>query len=91
MLADLPGRIQSKAEELFGIFMKDPYDPILENEDLYDTKRGRHRRGSRSVSVTRRYRAIYVVDNGTKGDEPEQYCWYWVGSHEDYNNFIGSK
>jgi hypothetical protein len=38
--------------------------------------------GSRSVAITRRYRAIYVVDGDTN-------VWYWCGSHEDYNNFVG--
>ena len=26
--------------------------------------------------------ALYVVDGGTN-------VWYWIGSHEDYNDFIG--
>lgn len=35
-----------------------------------------------SVSITMQYRAIYVVDGDTN-------VWYWIGSHSDYNNFIG--
>ena len=75
----------------FKLFCKDPHDPMLENEELHDKRKGRHRNGSRSVSITRRYRAIYVVDNGKDGDEEDQCCWYWIGSHEDYNSFVKSK
>ena len=91
MFARLPERIRNLAKEQFRRFEKDPHDPMLENEDCYDSRKGRHRAGSRAVSLTRRYRALYVVDNGPDGKQPKQYCWYWVGSHEDYNNFIGSK
>ncbi len=57
-------------------------DPVLGNHSLKDTKKGRHRKGSRAVSVTLKYRAIYVVEGRTN-------VWYWIGSHEDYNNFVG--
>jgi len=84
----LPSTIQEMARQLFEIFKKDPFDPLLHNEDLYDSKKGRHRKGSRKVEITRRYRAIYVIDNGPDGRSEEQICWYWVGSREDYANFI---
>lgn len=90
-LAGLPKEVRDLAQLCFEQFCKDPYDPTLENEDLYDTKKGRHRTGSRSIAISRRYRAIYVVDNGRDGDEEEQNCWYWIGSHSDYNGFTGSK
>jgi hypothetical protein len=31
-----------------------------------------------------KYRAIYVVEGGLN-------LWYWIGSHNDYENFIGKK
>jgi len=34
-----------------------------------------------------RYRAIYVVVQEGGQDVAEWY--YWIGSHEDYNNFVG--
>jgi hypothetical protein len=61
-LAALPERIQELAELLFERFCEDPAAPELANHELYDSSRGQHRQGSRAVSVTRRYRAIYVVD-----------------------------
>jgi hypothetical protein len=82
MLAGLPPRIQEAARDAFRLFLQNPNAPALENHTLKDTKKGRHQKGSRAVSVTLRYRAIYVVDGPTN-------VWYWIGSHEDYNNFTG--
>jgi len=56
----------------------------LHNHPLDDTRQGRHRKNSRAVWITLRYRAIYVVDGETN-------VWYWIGSHEDYNIFTGRK
>ena len=78
----LPTHIQEAAQSAFDAFVKNPNDPTLNRHELDDTKTGRHRNGSFAVSVTRRYRAIYVDDHGT-------HVWYWIGSHEDYNNFAG--
>ena len=83
-LARLPESIAKLAELAFRKFLEDPYAPALHNHELEDTSKGQHRLGSRSVYVNLRYRAIYVVDGNVN-------VWYWVGSHEDYNNFIGAK
>lgn len=91
LLEALPNHIRELADDAFKRFEKDPFHPSLENEDLYDSKKGRHRKGSRSVAISRRYRAIYVVDNGPDGADPTQVCWYWCGSHESYNIFTGRK
>lgn len=91
MLARLPAHIQEMSVELFKLFELNPHHPQLENEDCYDSNKGRHRTGSRATSITRRYRALYVIDNGRDGNQEPQYCWYWVGSHESYNNFIGAR
>ena len=80
----LPRRIQNLADAAFRKFENDPLDPALENHPLDDISRGRHKKGSRAVSITQRYRAIYVVDGDTN-------VWYWIGSHEDYNIFTGKK
>jgi hypothetical protein len=87
----LPPHIQRRAELLFELFEEDPSDPLLGNEELYDTKKGRHRKRSHSVNITGQYRAIYVVDRGKDGTGPLQYCWYWIGNHNDYSNFTGKK
>jgi hypothetical protein len=83
-LEHLPVHIQRLAQLAFERFVENPTDPVLDNHPLNDTHRGRHRKGSRAVAITQRYRAIYVVDADVN-------VWYWVGSHEDYNNFTGKK
>ncbi len=81
-LARLPERIRRLADAAFREFLKDPSSPGLALHDLQDHKRGQHRSGSKAVSVTLRYRAIYVEDGGDN-------VWYWIGSHSDYNVFTG--
>jgi hypothetical protein len=80
-LGDTASRL---ADLAFAEFLRDPQSPILANHPLDNTRRGRHRKGSRAVSVTYRYRAIYVVDGDTN-------VWYWIGTHESYNTFTGRK
>lgn len=84
LLAGLPLHIQQLAEGAFQLFEAHPQHPSLRHHALTSTGRGRHRAQSFSVSISNRYRAIYVVDGGTN-------VWYWVGSHEDYNTFTGKK
>ena len=79
----LPREIQEIARAKFLVFLVNPLDPALHNHPLGDGGRGRHADGSRSVRITLRYRAIYVVEDGVN-------LWYWVGSHSDYNIFAGS-
>jgi len=83
-LERLPQHIQMLAAAAFEVFLADPEDPALHNHALDDTRRGRHRKESRAVWITRRYRAIYVVDGDVN-------VWYWVGSHSDYNIFTDRK
>lgn len=78
----LPSHIQKLAKDAFALFRKDPDHPMLRNHALQDTAKGRHRRGSRSVRITQKYRAIYVNDGSAN-------IWYWIGAHADYDNFVG--
>ncbi len=84
MFDRLPAHIQKIAKQVFERFCGNPACPAIEHRGLKDTSKGRHRDGSFKVSVTYRYRAIYVVDRETSTN-----VWYWIGSHEDYNNFVG--
>lgn len=84
----LPARVLVLAQDAFKRFKANPFDPSLDNHDLEDNRRGRHRKGSRAVSVSLRYRAIYFLDETTT---PTTAVWYWIGSHEDYNAFTGSR
>ena len=82
LLERLPPHIQQAASEAFHFFLKNPHHEMLNRHDLKDTKKGRHRNGSVSISLVQNYRAIFVLDGSTN-------VWYWIGSHEDYNNFVG--
>jgi mRNA-degrading endonuclease RelE of RelBE toxin-antitoxin system len=85
---DLYDKFNSDTQEIFDdafrTFEKDPEHPSLANHPLTDGGRGRHRAHSRAVSVTARYRAIYVVDGNTN-------IWYWCETHEAYNTYTGRK
>lgn len=78
----LPKRIQAIAAEQFKFFLEDDQHPSLSNHQLTDSRQGRHWPNSRAVSITMRYRALYVNENGIN-------LWYWIGTHEEYNNYIG--
>lgn len=72
----------SIVEAAYRKFLENPNHQSLHRKELHDTHRGQHRRGSWSVRVTLKYRAIYVLDGDTN-------VWYWIGSHSDYNIFTG--
>ena len=78
----LPANIQKLGVAAFKRFCDDPSHPSLRLHELGDSKRGSHLPGSRSVSITRRYRAVYVVKDGVN-------VWYWVGTHAEYDRFSG--
>jgi plasmid maintenance system killer protein len=80
----LPQRIKVLAVAAFRQFCKNPDHKALRRHALDDNKKGQHRNGSFSVSVTMQYRAIYVPDGDTN-------VWYWIGSHNDYATFTGDK
>ena len=80
----LPKRIRPLVDLALAAFLENPDNPILKAHPLKDGGKGRHKTGSTSITVTRRYRAICVVTK-TKN------LWYWVGSHESYNGFVGSR
>ncbi len=48
----LPEEIQELATEAFKLFCKDPSHSSLRHLELGDNKRGRHKRNSKSVSIT---------------------------------------
>jgi hypothetical protein len=83
MFAALPERIQEIATAAYATFLNDPDHPSLRHHRLKATKKGHLRKNSWAIAVTARYRAIYCRDGPTN-------VWYWIGSHEDYNQFAGN-
>lgn len=80
----IPDDVKAVAVAAFKCFCNDPSHHSLRHHALQDMKKGRHQVGSFSVSITMKYRAIYVYDESTNTN-----VWYWVGCHSDYNNFTG--
>jgi hypothetical protein len=84
MFARLPKRIQATAELAYLKFLENPDHSALRRHQLEDSDKGRHRNGTWSVSITMQYRALYFVVEDVN-------LWYWVGNHNDYENFTGKK
>ena len=85
MFDELPSDIQVLAQAMYGLFRKDPNHNSLKHHELRNTKRGQHKNGSFAVHISYRWCAIYFVDAGRNAN-----IWYWIGSHESYNNFTGA-
>lgn len=80
----LPAQYRRAATATFRMFIQNPQHPALRVHTLAPTKTGQHWPGSISVSISMKYRAIYAVRNGVN-------VWYWIGTHADYDTFIGRK
>ena len=72
------------ARASYGVFLRDPNSPSFRAHALQATHRGRHLPGSISVSISMKYRAICRVEGDVN-------VWYWIGSHNAYENYIGKK
>src|SRR4051794_923827 len=80
----LPEQVRRQAGLAYRAFLLNPDHPALRRHTLKDNDKGRHRKSSISVSINMQYRAIYVEDGDTN-------IWYWIGNHNDYDNFTGAK
>ena len=70
-MRELPEDVQKLAQKNFTLFGANPQPPSL----------GFQKKGAvYTVEVGRRYRAIARERNG-------DYYWFWIGTHEAYNNF----
>ncbi len=80
--ARLPEQIKDLVRATCILFQNDPRHHSLRHHELEDRKRSSHKPESFSISITIRYRAIYVKDGKVN-------VWYWIGTHADYNEFTG--
>lgn len=71
--AKLPTHIQDLAVEKYELFKKDPSHPSLGFQA---------KGGVWTVDIGRSYRAIAFR-------KENHLWWFWIGCHEDYNNFLG--
>src|SRR5450432_1211137 len=67
----LPQRAQELADKNFALFKENPHHPSLG----FKKKGGVH-----TVEVGRSYRALARKRH-------DEYYWFWIGTHEAYNNF----
>lgn len=71
----LPPHIQRKARVSYQLWKENPYHPSLQFKQIHPIE------AIYSVRVGIGWRAVGAKD----GDDM---VWYWIGSHEEYNNLI---
>ena len=71
----LPAEIQQRARQAYTIWKENPNHPSLHFKQIHETQ------PIFSVRVGLSYRAIGIK-------EKDVMVWFWIGSHEEYNNLI---
>jgi len=71
----LPSAVKDKARRSYLLWQTDPYHPSLNFKLVYSEKQ------IYSVRIGLSYRALGLKEGDTL-------IWFWIGSHEDYNNLI---
>jgi len=71
----LPSEIQQRARQAYSKWKENPNHPSLHFKQIHDTQ------PIFSVRISLSYRAIGIK-------EEDIMIWFWVGSHEEYNNLI---
>ena len=74
-LSKLPEGIQANARSAYHKWKIDPNTPSLRFKTIHPNK------PIYSVRVGLSYRALGIKEDSTM-------IWFWIGSHEDYNNLI---
>jgi hypothetical protein len=73
--SNLPKEIQERARKAYNLWKQDNYHLSLHFKQVYKEQ------AIYSVRVGLSYRALGVR-------QEESIIWFWIGSHEDYNNLI---
>ena len=71
----LPLDIQQKARQAYITWKENPNHPSLHFKQIHETQ------PIFSVRISLSYRAIGIK-------EKDVMIWFWIGSHEEYNNLI---
>lgn len=74
----LPISIQEKAQKAFKLWQENPNHPSLHFKKIHTTE------PIYSVRVDLQYRALGIKDENTV-------VWFWIGTHEEYNNLISER
>ena len=73
-LRGLHPHVQKQAEEAYRTWLRDPWHPSLRFKQI-------HPNAIYSVRIALGWRAV-----GARRDD--MLLWYWIGSHNDYDNLI---
>ncbi|MEX0844937.1 MAG: hypothetical protein WD022_06630 [Balneolaceae bacterium] len=71
----LPGSIKEKAKKAYHFFEENPAHPSLRFKKVNNAPK------VYSVRVSIEYRALGVMEEG-------EIIWFWIGSHDDYEELI---
>jgi hypothetical protein len=71
----LPKEVQKQAKRTYQQWKQHPYQPTLEFKQVHPT------RPVYSVRISLKWRAVGILENKVM-------VWFWIGSHEEYNNLL---
>lgn len=71
----LPEHIKKEAKNSYRQFKKNPYHPSLRFKQIHPT------RPIFSIRISMDYRALGIKQNNV-------ILWFWIGSHNNYDNLI---
>jgi hypothetical protein len=74
-LASLPAEVQQRSRTSYQQWKQNPSHPALHFKQVHNQK------PIYSVRVGLSYRAVGIKEENTM-------IWFWIGSHEDYNNLL---
>ncbi len=74
----LPSDIQEKAKRYYRIWVENPHHPSLHFKQVHETS------PIYSVRIGLYHRALGVKDTNVV-------VWFWIGTHEQYNNLISQR
>ena len=74
-LGDLPQSVQEQASKAYALWQADPYHPSLQ------FKRVSQRQPIYSARISLNYRVLGFL-------ESNHVYWYWIGSHDEYDELL---
>ncbi|MBW4465459.1 MAG: hypothetical protein KME07_08460 [Pegethrix bostrychoides GSE-TBD4-15B] len=74
-LGDLPASVQEQANKAYTLWQEDPYHPSLQ------FKRVSQKQPIYSARVSINYRVLGLL-------EADHIYWYWIGSHNEYDELL---
>jgi mRNA-degrading endonuclease RelE of RelBE toxin-antitoxin system len=74
-LSELPQSVQEQAAKAYALWQEDPYHPSLQ------FKRVSQKQPIYSARVSLNYRVLGLL-------ESDRIYWYWIGTHDDYDELL---